>query len=119
MVKTDLDQTLRYFQVKDAKETIELFRRYKKVKLKSGSEYVGNSRKRQWYEIWKGKKGIVIQRFSGHPWAIFFIDGDIVRTPSYRAKNHSGKWVDVMPVFTSVEQAVDFLKSTFGINAEV
>jgi hypothetical protein len=35
---------------------------------------------REWFEYWKGKKGIVIQRYLGNYFYIFLIDGKIVRT---------------------------------------
>ena len=56
---------------------------------------------REWYECWRGRKGIVVQRASKtHPFYIFFIEGEAVRT--YNTPN--------IKAFSTIKDAVKELK---------
>lgn len=46
----------------------------------------GEDERREWYEWWKRKNGIVIQRIKPEPyWYIFFLQGDKARTVHVRS----------------------------------
>lgn len=40
----------------------------------------GEEGNREWYEFSRGRRAVVIQRYRGEPWIVFFVEGDTVRT---------------------------------------
>lgn len=66
----------------------------------------GRSENREWWEWWKGKIGIVVQRILPDPYfLIFFIDGDVIRMLGYEGRENE------YPIFESIEEAIKALQS--------
>jgi hypothetical protein len=64
---------------------------------------------REFYEYWRGRKGIVIQRLTRTSYYyIFFIDGKVIRT--YKTPE--------IKAYKTIDEAVDDLKK-FGFNVKI
>jgi hypothetical protein len=59
---------------------------------------------REWFEYWKGKKGIVIQRYLGNYFYIFLIEGKAVRT--YKDIN-----TKAVKAYKTIEEAIKELEN--------
>jgi hypothetical protein len=68
----------------------------KEITLTYGKEGV-----REWFEYWKGKKGLVIQKGNGNYFYIFFINGKVVRT--YKTPD--------IKAYKTIEEAIKELKN--------
>jgi hypothetical protein len=69
----------------------------------------GKENEREWYEYWKGKKGIVIQRASKTSyWYIFFLSGETIRT--YKTPDIKG--------YQTINEAINELEQ-IGFNVKI
>lgn len=67
----------------------------------------------EWYEWWHRKRGIVVQKFEEN-WQIFFLNGEIVRIPTFKV----GKNVDRVVAFRNLESVKEFLSELLGTKIE-
>ncbi|RUM29612.1 MAG: hypothetical protein DSY32_03030 [Aquifex sp.] len=75
----------------------------------------GKDGKREWYEWWNGKKGIVIQKFKEERyWQVFFLNGEIIRIPTFKVR----EGVDRVVAFRNLKNTKKFLKELLKVEIE-